>query len=161
MSDEKESASRQHEVTAEVGRKARDSAVEHASQALKSVLLINGGAAIAILAFVGGALDAENKIGSEELVGLVNALAWFAWGAAAAVFAMTLSFGSLFSAARWNQEMIRTQDFPYIEETPASKRWEVLSNGFLVCATAAGLWSLISFLCGIWSIKAAIVSSLT
>jgi hypothetical protein len=57
-------------------------AFELAREALKTLLAINGGAAVAILAFYGQSLSGTGIVGPTARLALADSLYWFAYGAA-------------------------------------------------------------------------------
>jgi hypothetical protein len=65
-----------------------EEAFELARECLKSLLVINGGAAVAILAFYGSALTKDGLISAETRGYIAGALYWFAAGA----FSTTVTF---------------------------------------------------------------------
>lgn len=58
---------------------------------LKSALLVNGGSAVAVLGFVANIAKVKSDY-SVLLVGVTDALLWFAWGVAASMVALSLAY---------------------------------------------------------------------
>lgn len=75
-------------------RALETAAIEGAAQGLKALLLLNGGACVALLAFVGGAATSSNV--RPEFVPLISAttgsLIWFATGAGVSVLACLFAY---------------------------------------------------------------------
>src|SRR5215472_15072043 len=69
---------------------------------LKTIILINGGAAVAILTFV-GTLAAQNRVQFAHLSTIANALLVFAFGVLAAIAAMALNYLTLYATAMHTQ----------------------------------------------------------
>lgn len=158
MVENQEYAISHHEREANLGVKIGDTARESAMQALKSVLLINGGAAIALLAFVGSALTDDAQSMAIQPVKLVAAVTWFAWGVAAAVMAMAFTYGTLYCAAHRSHSWDRSWEYPYLVETKQTRRWLITGYWFEALAVAFGLLALICFCIGIWAVKEAVIS---
>ena len=68
-----------------------EKAIDTANLMLKSVLLINGGAAVALLGFAASIVKENNQVAS-ILIGTSEALLWFAYGVVAAVVALGFSY---------------------------------------------------------------------
>jgi hypothetical protein len=74
----------------EFHRSLNEAAIKGAETALRSALLINGGAAISVLAFIGG-LAMQSRIRLDQLHAVAHSLVLFAFGVVAAVVAMVLA----------------------------------------------------------------------
>ncbi len=68
-----------------------EKAIDTSNIVLKSALLINGGAAVAVLGFVASIVKDNGDLAA-LLEGVANALMYFAWGVAAAVIALALAY---------------------------------------------------------------------
>ena len=68
-----------------------EAAIKSADAALRAGLLINGGAAISVLAFM-GSLAAKDLVPISHLSRVADSLVVFAWGVVAAVFGLGLSY---------------------------------------------------------------------
>ena len=128
----------------------------YASGALKTAVIINGGAAIALLTFIGNVYSAKEANALPPLSQLTNPIMWFAWGVALAAFAM--SFG--FFANQSIVEEIAAKDsqvaYPYFIENKKSKRWHLVAGVFSGLTILAGVGSLLMFICGMVAIRDAI-----
>lgn len=132
------------------GLKLMELARENAALALKSMFLLNGGAAIAVLTFIGGAfVETSNKPNIQPLQ-LFDSLAWFSRGAAAAVVAMAFAYFAAACAANASHNLKRVWPYPYHQETPASKRWQ---RGSLIAEVLAVLSALASIGFLFWGIS--------
>ena len=109
-------------------------------------LLINGGAAISVLAFI-GTLPLDKK------AVVAGGLVWFAWGAAAAVFAMGLAFAANYCLAGEVASKKPSPQHPFYEGTRTSKIYRVLSKIFQATCMIFGATSLILFVCGMFAVK--------
>jgi len=97
---------------------------------VRSSLILNGGACLALLAFLANIWDAqpnpETTIPLQQLI--LQNLAIFAWGALLAVAGTGISY--LVNLFRMEESRAQTMhwDDPYIRDTTASKRWGTAGN---------------------------------
>jgi hypothetical protein len=131
-------------------------AVTNGREGIKALMLINGGAAVAMLGFV-GALAAKGSSVLTQMVPVANSLMWFAVGMAVAVVAFGLSYCANFCYAQAVSKYQRTYDHPFIVASDDSKWWQRNGAFFHWGALAASVAGLICFLVGIWSVRGAIV----
>ncbi|MFN4354774.1 hypothetical protein [Parvibaculum sp.] len=120
------------------------SSIESANLALRALLLLNGGASVALLGFLASIFSSnhssENQI--EMLIPFIGALGKFAWGAGLAVLSAALAYLTNSLYARWLIGYDRQWDWPYVVETSAAKReWRfaMLLNWLAVFAGAGSL----------------------
>jgi hypothetical protein len=86
-----EQARRAHDSLDEFSLSTNDSTIKSADAVLRNCLLINGGAAVAILAFVGAVISKGAE--SHKIIGdIAGGLTYFAWGVIASVVALGLSY---------------------------------------------------------------------
>ena len=91
-------AERAHDTLTDFASKTNTAAIEVANLALRTAMLINGGAAIAVLAFV-GSLASRDKVSLQAITQTAATLIWFATGVAVATLSMGLAyFTNLFIA---------------------------------------------------------------
>jgi hypothetical protein len=112
-------------------------------------LLINGGAAAALLTFIGG-LPANQKRA------VADTLVWFAWGVAAAVAGLGLAYFTNYATARMEGSKIWHNQPPYVRDGPATARWKRLNIIFHIAAVIVGLASLVLFIVGMLAVRAAL-----
>jgi len=111
---------------------------------------------VSLLAFIGG-LTAQGKVQLGQLVVFANCLTWFASGVALAAVMAGFAYFANYCAAGSAIKMSRTWEHPYFQDTPQSNWWK---RGVLLSrygAIAAGLASLIVFVCGMISVRSAIL----
>jgi protein-S-isoprenylcysteine O-methyltransferase Ste14 len=147
-------AERYHDKETDFARGSSQAAVENANIALRTLVLINGGAAVAVLAFLGG-ID-ETKT-SELLDDLTLPVVWFAWGVALAALGIGLAYLTNFCITNSIWDRKHNYVHPYVVETPKSQSWSRWATFFQVLAMIAALGSLGCFLTGIYSVRAALV----
>lgn len=146
-------AERAHDVETEFGAKANDAAVASGIHAIRALLVINGGAAIAMLAFIGQVTGvAEGKF-SSKLSELTAPLSWFALGVALAAAGTAFAYFTNYCTGSASSYRARTFKHPYVQDTAASRWWFRASVAFQVFAVLAGIASLVMFLLGMNEIR--------
>src|SRR5882672_6918156 len=68
---------RAHDYAREQGKEAADATREAGQVALRTLVLVNGGAAVSVLAFIGG-LTGQGRIQAAQLNDVAGILLWFA-----------------------------------------------------------------------------------
>jgi hypothetical protein len=132
-------------------------AMQAGTLAIRYALLINGGAAIAVLGFV-GALAFQGRVaigaGLNEIAGT---LVYFAIGVVAGTLGLGWAYLTNFFAAAHASRMNKNWTGPLIEETPSSRRYKRWYIFFLILAVLSALFAVGCFLCGVLEVKAAIM----
>ncbi|WP_424944300.1 hypothetical protein [Aliiroseovarius crassostreae] len=134
------------------------SAIELTSSATKAFLLINGGAAVAMLGFVASVADGSGAV-KLEMPDIVDALMWFGWGVLVAAVCSGLAYCVMFLQGAVSSEVTFTWEFLYIEERQASKWLLRVTHLAHVAAVLAGILSLVFFSLGLLSVAEAIGNS--
>lgn len=113
----------------------------------RSCILINGGAAVAILGFVASIARADDSY-SGMITGVATALMFFAWGLMAAMAGIGCSY--FMGAFAINSLSASSSGI---------KRCLTIANSvFHVLAIAAAVAAAVCFLRGAWAVKAAVLS---
>ncbi|WP_090743595.1 hypothetical protein [Paracoccus tibetensis] len=114
---------------------------------LKSAILINGGAAVAVLGFVASIARADSTY-SAMLIGVADAIMFFAWG----VMASLAGIGSSYLMGSAALNVLQSQ----------SARWQAISRRlndfFHVLAVAAAFSAALSFLLGALAVRDAVLA---
>jgi hypothetical protein len=131
-------AERAHDKIDEFHRYANEAAVRTADLALRMAMLINGGAAIAVLAFIGGLLS-KDKIAAGQLANMATSLAWFAYGVVIPVAGMALSYLTNYCMAAVASSQRKNWEHPYVEPGPKTARWRLFNIIFHVPRSVQGL----------------------
>jgi hypothetical protein len=118
-----------------------DATVNSGTAAVKTALLINGGAAAAVLAFIGG-LANDGRVAATDIHIIADGLVWFGIG----VLGAAVSMGLAYFANRAILETVYNN----------SRLWKITSAGFQVATVLAVVGSLVVFVLGLWEIRAAI-----
>src|SRR5262249_39687793 len=144
-------AERAHDTWREFALQVNEAAISAGNLALRMSLLINGGAAAALLTFVGG-LPANQKRA------VADTLVWFAWGVAAAVAGLGLAYFTNYATARMERSKIWHSQPPYVRDGPDTARWKRLNLGFHIAAVIVGLASLVLFIIGMLYVRSALTT---
>jgi hypothetical protein len=131
MVDEKERAERQAELNQRLAEKTHaivnanmgevgKATVDAGNHALRAIMLINGGAGVALLAFIG---SLASKEGVNGIADLAASMQWFAYGVAVTAMGMCGAYLTNFSYVTALQSMICTWEHPYVLDTRSSTRW--------------------------------------
>lgn len=150
-------AERAHDENWNFGQHANEAAIQSGSLTLKYLILINGGAAITMLAFVGNLATSDGNHFADRLAELTLPLMWFGWGVAVAAAGTAFSYITNLAYASAAGRRKRIYDLPYLEDTTASTRWVRTGRAFHVLALISGVLSLAVFLIGIASVRDAIL----
>jgi hypothetical protein len=129
-----------------------DAAIKTSEVALRMSLLINGGAAVALLTFV-GSLEAKQK------VAIANSLVWFAAGVVLAVLAIAAAYFTHFFLAEQVNSTIRTWTHPYLQPGQKTQTYANWSLFFRIVAVVLGLASAAMFVCGVLAVRSAFLST--
>ena len=142
-------AERAHDKNHEAWLKTSQAAVAAGNQALRVALLINGGAAVSLLTFV-GALPVDKK------AAIASTLSSFAWGVAAAALGVALAYCTNYCETRAISSRSLTWDHPWLVPTRETRRWGAAIWVFQLAAIACCISSLGLFVYGMQSVKQAL-----
>lgn len=143
-------AEREHDRQDEAFRRMDDIAISVSHVVLRNLLLINGGAAIALLSFVGKLPPAQAKAVAATLL-------WFAWGVILTAIAVAFSYFTHFFMAGVIISRTRSYNQPFITDGPQTHRWARWKLIFHILAAATALGSLILFVFGMFAVRAAML----
>jgi hypothetical protein len=152
----REDAQRAHDQQDALIEYLNKGAMDSATAACRSSILINGGAAAAVLAFVGG-LVSQGRIRTDtHFTDVTRSLVWFAFGVAVAATAMGFAYLTNASAASAASSHQRTLDRPYVVATKTTERWDWARLVSQILTVALALGSIVLFVSGMLSVRAAI-----
>ena len=124
--------------------------IEASNMVLKTLILIHGGAAVTLLAFIGN-LSGNSAPGvSNKIVSLAKTLVWFGWGMVIAIVAMIFAYFTHYL----------TVGHAYSTTAKQAKCYAIGKAIFHVLAALAALVSLVAFLCGMYQVRDAILEVL-
>jgi len=148
-------AHRAHDGNAEFHTYVNKAAMDGANLALRTLIIINGGAAVAVLTFLGG-VASKTQIDFAKVGVVAGTLQWFAWGVALGVLAMVLAYFTNYSMAAIAGKRSLHYEHPFVRDTGASAFWVKLNLLFHAIAIAAALGSLLSFMLGMFATSHAV-----
>jgi hypothetical protein len=155
--NKRQDAHREHDIVREHAIKINEAAATSANQALRTALIINGGAAVAMLAFIGGLVSNGKVLVGTQLATVAAPLIWFAMGVAFAGLATAFAYFTNYSNVGASYSMKRIWEHPWHEETTESKRWLVSYYACLGVSVLAGFTSLGLFVVGMYKVWKAIL----
>ncbi|WP_243612917.1 hypothetical protein [Shimia aestuarii] len=149
MIDEREYALKEHaRWNAEAGS-MNAAAVQYAEVTVKSLLLLNGGAAVSMLAFVGSISSGSSFSEGIDLGGVVSSLQWFAAGAGTAVLCAGFCYVVMFLQATLNFSYQRIWEHPFFAEGERTSKIVRLYKWFHILAVILSVGSLSMFAFGV------------
>lgn len=128
--------------------------------ALKTSILINGGAALAILTFI-SAIIGETEVNPDNISSAANSLIWFAIGVAVGAAGLGLAYLTTYCQAAESTSVNRIADPPFEAPTSSTGRWRIAAGTFQVSAVVCGIASILAFVVGMIAVRGAIVQLLT
>ncbi len=149
-------AEKQHDDENEFFFRVNEATINNGNLALRTLVLINGGAAVAILAFVGSLVTTNGEKFSNHLTQLTSPLMWFAWGVALAAIGIGLAYAANYSTVSHASSKSRHYEHPFVRDTPASNRWMIAVYTFQALAILVAIGSLAMFIYGMYDIRSAI-----
>jgi hypothetical protein len=145
--DVRRDAERAHDKQTEFFNQVNKATIDTSFLALRTSVLINGAAAVAVLAFL-GSLASSDKVPLTQLASIANSLKSFAWGVVAAALAMLSAYLTNYTITCRLVTQERTFKYPYLKNTGWSVFWTILSLIFLVISFFLGLGSIAFFVYG-------------
>lgn len=133
--------------TAEFFQSINEQTIASSNLAMRTLVAINGGAAVAILAFVGSIAGKAEHCSGVELSRLTAPLIWFGFGVTSALASMMLAYLTNYATTG------HTQSQP---SSHHEARWGMAKNVFHLSAIVAALASLAFFVAGLFCTKSAI-----
>jgi hypothetical protein len=148
-------AERAHDSSTDFAAKANVAAIEGTNLTLRTAMLINGGAAISVLAFAGG-LASRDKVPLGQLTEIAATLMWFAFGVAVATLSMGLAYFTNLCVAATGFSQLKTYEHPYLRDTNKSRAFKWGGEVFRWLAVIGAVASLVLFICGMFAVKNAV-----
>ncbi|MCA1777472.1 MAG: hypothetical protein LC676_18230 [Loktanella sp.] len=150
--EEREHAIRAHNQETEFFRHTNNAAIEAGHIAVKSLFLINGGAVVVMLAFIANIFnDIERNAET-----LTKPLIFFVAGVGFAVLASALTYFTNYCFASGSHGRIRKWNYPYVEDTKATRRWVRWGIGFQISAIILAVASFVVFATGVHQLNVAL-----
>jgi hypothetical protein len=118
-----EEAHRAHDALTNFYGSVNESTIKSGDAVLRACLLINGGAAVAILAFMGTVISREPTTSSKVIAQIAPNLNWFVGGVVAAVVAMGLTYVVHFLTYLRATSQKKVWEHPYIAPGEHTATW--------------------------------------
>jgi hypothetical protein len=106
-------AERTYDRWAEIEDKSIEAAITSGANALRTAILVNGAAAISVLAFIGG-LVGNGKLTVAQSSVIAGSLMWFVWGVASAGTAMGLTYLNTYAMGGLIASYLKRWEHPYL-----------------------------------------------
>ena len=152
----RQDAQRAHDRHREFFDKVNEATIKSADAALRASLLINGGAAISVLAFIGG-LVSQNRVKLSQLGDISNSLMLFAFGVSCAVGGMALSYFTHYATIAHSNTFEKKWGHPYLVPGKHTRRNAFIKAILHFTAIAVGLASIALFILGMLGVKNSII----
>jgi hypothetical protein len=148
-------AERAHDDARDWEHKQNEAVLRNADAAIKTFILVNGGAAVSVLAFVGG-LASKTNVSLAQLHALAGSLIWFASGVASAAVGAVFAYLTNYAYGEASTYRTREWEYPFLKDTPASVGWRKAGVCFHIVGVVATLFSLGFFMWGMFCVRHAI-----
>jgi hypothetical protein len=145
----REDAHRAHDRNDDFHTYVNKQVVKTGQSALRMAMLINGGAAVSLLTFIG-------QLAREQRAAMADTLVWFAAGVLLAVVAIATSYFTDFFLAALTSSRQKTWEPPYLVDTPVTKRNRRLNILFHIITIATAVASLGTFIVGVLVVRGAL-----
>jgi len=149
---DKEHAIRRHDENRAYITWSNESAVSLVQSTLKGLLLVNGGAVVALLGFAASIVDDQQQ-SFLAVATLTQPLRMFAFGVGTAISALALAYIVLYLQAVTAASNMHTWNHPYTEKTDRTPRLERLEKFFHLFAMLVALSSIVFFFVGVVEIS--------
>lgn len=155
MSDGNDEARRHHDRTDEWSKSLNEAAVKTGSEAIRWVLLANGGAIAAVLSFL-GALAAKANVEHQGFLAVTTTLFYFAWGALFCLLAMLFAYLTNYFFGCRESSRLKIWTHPYVQDTDLSKRYDWCGSSTSMTAFVCGAIGVGFFMVGIAQLSCAV-----
>lgn len=151
---DRKTAERAHENLTEFTRQNYEAAFKSGQIALRTVVLVNGGAAVAVLFFL-SAIAAKVSVAQISVV--AHSLIWFVAGITCGLIALTCAYLTNLYDANVGTSVSQTWQYPYSQPGRYTHYFVRISRFVHILAIVAGSASLLLFIVGMWDIRSAII----
>src|ERR1043166_5554230 len=130
---QKEDAIREHERARQLAVDANKAAIDSGVVAIRTVILINGGASVAMLGFIGGMVG-QGRVSMSQLNVLASTLVWFAAGVAVGTMALGFVYLTNYAVSCHAMSLEHKWAHPYVRDGVLSRKWKKVSVFLRICA---------------------------
>ena len=148
-------AERAHDRNDEMADIFNQSADRNSQAAIRIVLAINGGAAIALLAFTGG-LASRSNLDLRQLSILTHQLKWFVYGVLVSCVAAASAYITTYCGAGEKLILDKIWEYPYILENKKSRLFRRVRIGFHILGFISAIAGLVIFAYGMHKVQKAV-----
>lgn len=145
----REDAHRAHDKSNAFHTYVNQATMESANLALRTLILINGGAAIAVLAFLGAV--AKDRLDFGKIGDVAHTLRYFAIGVALACAGMAFAYFTNLFMVGIETVKDRTYEHPFVVENAQSRQKKRLNTVFHVFSFVCAMSSLLLFVGGMFA----------
>ena len=143
-------AEREHDRQEEAFQRMNESAINASHTALRTILLINGGAAVALLSL-------DGRLPPPQAKAVAATLIWFAFGIVAVTVAMAVTYFTHYSMAGVLASRKRTYEHPFVSSGSTTFRWILQKRVLHLLAAVAAAASLALFVKGMFAVRCALL----
>ncbi|MFC6642911.1 MULTISPECIES: hypothetical protein [Sulfitobacter] len=135
----------------EFGKAVNEQVIDNSNIVLRTLLFINGGAAVAMLGFIGSIVGSEGAQQSSDIAGLTLPLIWFGWGIVAVVVAMVFAYFTNYAVVAHSFAMSEGK-FDNATKLGTAKM------ALHCCAALTTIGSLALFIFGLFEVRASVMT---
>jgi hypothetical protein len=150
----RKTAERAHESLTEFTRQNYQAAFQSGQLALRTVVLVNGGAAVAVLFFLS---TIAARVSVVQISVVASSLLWFVAGITCGLMALTCAYLTNLYDANVGTSLSQTWEYPYNQPGRYTHYFVRLSRFVHILAILAGTASLLLFVVGMWDVRSAII----
>jgi hypothetical protein len=147
-------AQRAHDALTRFTRQNKEAAFRSGELALRAVVLVNGGAIIAVFFFLG---SIATKATAAQMSVTAQSLIWFTAGITSGLIAQVSAYLTDLHDAYVGTSISQTWEHPYTQPGRDTQYYLQMSRITHIVAIAAGCASMLFFLFGVWDVRAAIM----
>jgi hypothetical protein len=155
MTDDGNDARRYHDRIDEMRNTLDAAAIKTGGDAIRWVLLANGGAIAAVLSFL-AALSGKSDVDPQGFLAVTTTLFWFAWAVLASLFAMLLAYLTNYFFGAREASRQKQWEHPYAQETVASTCFQRCGAITSILAFICGTAGVAFFAVGVMQLKCAV-----
>jgi hypothetical protein len=144
-------AERAHDRQDDFFYRMNETAINASHVALRTLLLMNGGAVIALLSF-------DGRLPSSQAKAVAATLLWFALGVVMTAIAMALAYFAHLAMAGVLAYTAKSYQPPFLASTPTSSLWGRRKTVCHILAASSAFVSLILFVVGMLAVRAALLT---
>jgi hypothetical protein len=150
-------AERAHDLNDAHATQINEATIQAGQLTLRMSMLVNGGAAVAVLAFL-GSLASKDRFDITQLNQIASPIIWFAIGVAASVSGLALAYLTNYCHVTYANSLDKAWEHPYLIPSRSSKFWDHAGSVFHVLALLAAIASIALFIYGMVEVRDALLS---